>query len=203
MIDTLPDEAGLFLYTMRDGRMTHTGVSIGRGEEVDARGHAYGVVRRPIRGTTFTHWARLAVDYDAQEDAGEDTGEETPPKPRRTLRMGSSGEDVRALQTTLQTLGFLNDAADGKFGAKTREAVRKFQKKSGLAVDGIVGAATWAALPEGDGEPSAPTRICLTGDGMRALIRALEKPQTAENRLTFTLAAPDYGEIMRQIHLEI
>ena len=37
----------------------------------------------------------------------------------------------------------------------------------------------------------------------RALIRALEKPQTAENRLTFTLAAPDYGEIMRQIHLEI
>ena len=48
VIDTLPDEAGLFLYTMRDGRMTHTGVSIGRGEEVDARGHAYGVVRRPI-----------------------------------------------------------------------------------------------------------------------------------------------------------
>lgn len=203
VIDTLPDEAGIFLFTMRDGRMTHTGVSVGHGEEVDARGHAYGVVRRPIRGTTFTHWARLAVDYDAQEDAGEDAGEETPPKPRRTLRMGSSGEDVRALQTVLQTLGFLNDAADGKFGAKTREAVRKFQKKSGLAVDGIVGAATWAALPEGDGEPSAPTRIFLTGDGMRALIRALEKPQTAENRLTFTLAAPDYGEIMRQIHLEI
>ena len=120
VIDTLPDEAGIFLFTMRDGRMTHTGVSIGHGEEVDARGHAYGVVRRPIRGTTFTHWARLAVDYDAQEDAEEDAGEETPLKPRRTLRMGSSGEDVRALQTTLQTLGFLNDAADGKFGAKTR-----------------------------------------------------------------------------------
>ena len=118
------------------------------------------------------HWARLAVDYDAQEDEGKDAGEETPLKPRRTLRMGSSGEDVRALQTALQTLGFLNDAADGKFGAKTREAVRKFQKKSGLAVDGIVGAATWAALPEGDGEPSAPTRVCLTGDGMRALILA-------------------------------
>ena len=38
VIDTLPDEAGLFLYTMRDGRMTHTGVSIGRGEEVTRAG---------------------------------------------------------------------------------------------------------------------------------------------------------------------
>ena len=69
VIDTLPDEAGLFLYTMRDGRMTHTGVSIGRGEEVDARGHAYGVVRRPISGTSFTHWARLNIDYDAPDTA--------------------------------------------------------------------------------------------------------------------------------------
>ena len=70
--------------------------------------------------------------------------------------MGSSGEDVRALQMALQTLGFLNDAADGKFGAKTREAVRKFQKKSGLAVDGIVGTATWAALPEGGWRAERP-----------------------------------------------
>lgn len=32
VIDTLPDEAGIFLFTMRDGRMTHTGVSIGNGK---------------------------------------------------------------------------------------------------------------------------------------------------------------------------
>ena len=199
VIDTLPDEAGLFLYTMRDGRMTHTGVSIGGGEEVDARGHAYGVVRRAIRGTTFTHWARLAIDYDV-----ETTQKETEtPTARPTLRMGSSGEDVRALQIALQTLGFLSGAADGKFGAQTREAVKKFQKASGLAVDGIVGQATWAALPAEDEEPSEAARICLTGDGMRALIAALEKPQTEENRLIFTLSALDYGEIMRQIRLEV
>ena len=70
VIDTLPDEAGIFLFTMRDGRMTHTGVSVGHGEEVDARGHAYGVVRRPISGTSFTHWARLNIDYDAPDTAG-------------------------------------------------------------------------------------------------------------------------------------
>ena len=47
-----------------------------------------------------------------------------------------------------------------------------------------------------------PTSISLTGDGMRALIQALEKPQTEGNRLLFTLSALDYGEIMRQIRLE-
>ena len=116
--------------------------------------------------------------------------------------MGSSGEDVRALQNTLKRLGFLKGAADGKFGAQTREAVKQFQQASGLTADGLVGRATWAALPKEDEEPSAPTRICLTGDGMRALTQALEKPQTEENRLIFTLSALDYGEIMRQIRLE-
>ena len=198
VIDTLPDEAGLFLYTMRDGRMTHTGVSIGHGEEVDARGHAYGVVRRPISGTSFTHWARLNIDYDAP-----DTAENPTPAVQRTLRMGSGGEDVRALQNTLKQLGFLNGVADGKFGAATREAVKRFQQSAGLSADGVVGAATWAALPKADEEPSVPTSISLTGDGMRALIQALEKPQTEENRLLFTLSALDYGEIMRQIRLEM
>ena len=63
-------------------------------EEVDARGHAYGVVRRPISGTSFTHWARLNIDYDAP-----DTAENPTPAVQRTLRMGSGGEDVRTLQS--------------------------------------------------------------------------------------------------------
>ena len=172
-------------------------MSIGRGEEVDARGHAYGVVRRPISGTSFTHWARLNIDYDAP-----DTAENPTPAVQRTLRMGSGGEEVRTLQSTLKQLGFLNGAADGKFGAATREAVKRFQQSAGLSADGVVGAATWAALPKADEEPSVPTSISLTGDGMRALIQTLEKPQTEGNRLLFTLSALDYGEIMRQIRLE-
>lgn len=144
-IDAMPNEAGLFLFTMTGTNMSHTGVSIGNGEEIDARGHAYGVVRRRIEDTSFTHWARLNVDYDAQ------TGEETPMPPvenRRTLRSGMSGEDVRMLQSQLIALGYSLEpyGVDGYFGMVTRAAVRLFQRDYTLNVDGVVGARTWAAL---------------------------------------------------------
>lgn len=57
-----------------------------------------------------------------------------------TLKRGSRGADVKTLQ------GKLNLAQDGIFGPITEEAVRDFQKRKGLTVDGIVGAKTWAAL---------------------------------------------------------
>ncbi|MGN0775261.1 MAG: peptidoglycan-binding protein [Candidatus Ventricola sp.] len=144
-IDTMPDEAGLFLFTMTGSKMSHTGVSIGGGEEIDARGHAYGVVRRRIAQTSFTHWARLNVAYD------EETGEESkapPVESRRLLRNGMAGDDVRAVQAKLITLGYPLEpyGADGHFGLITRAAVRLFQRNSALAVDGVVGPKTWAML---------------------------------------------------------
>ena len=202
VIDTLPDEAGIFLFTMRDGRMTHTGVSIGNGEEVDARGHAYGVVRRKISETSYTHWARLAIDYNAPIEAENPVPEPTKP----TLRTGSRGEDVRILQENLRQLGFLNDAADGIFGTNTNAAVRSFQKAQGLSVDGVVGAGTWAALgaamPQEEEEPSMMTRLCLTGRAMVALLDALNQPEETEEGMRLVLSRSDYGELMRQIRLE-
>lgn len=62
------------------------------------------------------------------------------------VRSGSRGEDVKTLQTRLNELGYDCGAVDGIFGAKTYNAVVKFQKDHGLAVDGIVGKNTWAAL---------------------------------------------------------
>ncbi len=62
------------------------------------------------------------------------------------LKMGSSGSQVRTLQTKLNNWGYNAGKVDGIFGSNTREAVKRFQRKNGLAVDGIVGAKTAAAL---------------------------------------------------------
>ena len=56
------------------------------------------------------------------------------------------GEDVRQLQQALSSLGFDCGHLDGIFGAHTEAAVRKFQVNLGLYNDGIVGAATYAAV---------------------------------------------------------
>lgn len=60
----------------------------------------------------------------------------------RTLRQGNQGKDVKELQSILNELGFSCGAADGKFGAKTKAALKLFQKLKGLAADGICGKKT-------------------------------------------------------------
>lgn len=67
-----------------------------------------------------------------------------------TVSRGSTGKDVTALQTYLIHLGYScgDNGADGVFGSGTRAAVRAFQRDHGLAVDGIAGRKTWAALFE-------------------------------------------------------
>lgn len=52
----------------------------------------------------------------------------------------------RTIQTKLKRWGYYNGAVDGIYGSQTRQAVRYFQSKNGLAVDGIVGPKTAAAL---------------------------------------------------------
>lgn len=63
-----------------------------------------------------------------------------------TIRRGSYGSDVTALQVLLATLGFYEGAVDGRFGPMTDAAVRAYQKHVGFVVDGIVGPKTRGAL---------------------------------------------------------
>lgn len=70
------------------------------------------------------------------------------------LAYGSSGSDVRALQEALRKAGY-NIAADGVYGAETRNAVRQYQSAQGLGVDGIAGQQTFDSLGIGSGGSTA------------------------------------------------
>ncbi len=63
----------------------------------------------------------------------------------RLLQFGSRGDDVAALQRDLNVLNYDLDV-DGIFGARTRDAVTRFEKRRGLKGDGIADPAMLAAL---------------------------------------------------------
>lgn len=73
------------------------------------------------------------------------------------LQQGSRGSDVTTLQKKLKNWGYYFGSVDGIFGSQTKEAVKYFQRKNGLAVDGIVGVKTLAALGMTLGSSSSST----------------------------------------------
>lgn len=86
-------------------------------------------------------------DKDVASTSKPDQEKSKPPKPAKVppnLKRGSSGEQVRNLQKCLIYLGFKGKdgnklTADGEFGINTEHALRMFQKKYDLAVDGVYG----------------------------------------------------------------
>lgn len=63
-----------------------------------------------------------------------------------TYKQGSTGQTVKTIQQKLKNWGYYKGSVDGIFGKQTKEAVKYFQRKNGLSVDGIVGKKTLAAL---------------------------------------------------------
>ncbi len=61
-------------------------------------------------------------------------------------RYGSRGDEVVKIQTKLKNWGYYKGKVDGIYGQQTYEAVKYFQRKNGLTVDGIAGPRTLAAM---------------------------------------------------------
>lgn len=63
-----------------------------------------------------------------------------------SYQRGSSGDAVKQIQQKLYNWGYYTGRIDGIYGSKTEAAVRYFQEKNGLTVDGKAGKQTLAAM---------------------------------------------------------
>lgn len=177
-IDTLPENELVFVYRQSKtnaSKMQHTGVYLGDGTVVDARGTADGVVNEPLDAYAWTHWARPKWGQT----------ERVPVTTRPTLRRGAIGEHVTAMQLLLLEAGYTlrKYGADGDFGAETEKALREYQQGHGLEVDGVCGPKTWAQLEKAKEEPK-PNSYSVT---IKGLSKADAEKLTAQ-----------YGGIMMQ-----
>ena len=135
--DTLPEQLCCIFWQASDKKtMSHIGWYIGGGWMI----HCSGTVKKEKLSAKVTHWAI---------PKGLNGNVPTTDKP--TLRRGSSGEYVTLLQTKLIQRGYDLQpyGADGKYGAKTENVVKAFQRDNGLTADGVCGKNTWSALDSG------------------------------------------------------
>ncbi len=111
-------------------------------------------------------------------------------KPERILKAGMEGDDVAAVQYQLLLLDYYSDELDGKYGPATEAAVRRFQARNGLKVDGKVGPKTadklWADVaipddstatesPDPEATPSRTLRLGATGDDVKQVQERLKE----------------------------
>ena len=89
------------------------------------------------------------------------TSTATPQTNATSLKVGSTGDEVRKMQNRLKELGYLKGSADGDFGAATESAVKSFQAQNGLAVDGKAGTATLNKLYSANAK-TAPANVTNT-----------------------------------------
>lgn len=66
------------------------------------------------------------------------------------LKQGDTGPEVARMQRRLTLYGFEAGSGDGEYGTATADAVKRFQKRNGLTVDGIAGLATLSKLYSND-----------------------------------------------------
>ena len=102
-----------------------------------------GLTQDGVAGATTLKKLNSSSAVGANDKTSSDK-EET--KDDGTLKAGSSGTEVKALQERLKELGYYKYTCDSSYGTRTVEAVKAFQKKNGLTADGVAGPATLKKL---------------------------------------------------------
>jgi peptidoglycan hydrolase-like protein with peptidoglycan-binding domain len=142
---------------------------------------------------TFQRREGLAVDGIAGPRTRRELGRlGSPLFGRRTLRLRMVGWDVAALQFVLTRKGAPTGYVDGYFGRETAAAVRRYQRRAGVAVDGIVGPATFRALGSGRRWPASP-RVRATQASVRAALVRWARYYGLDPRLVRALAWVESG----------
>ena len=84
------------------------------------------------------------------------------------VSMNSKGDRVRHVQTWLIRMGYLQGAADGVFGAQSRDAVKKFQSDNALTITGSVTEMSYHLMAQKAGDLDGITEMPVNSDAIVA-----------------------------------
>lgn len=92
-------------------------------------------------------------------------------------KLGSTGNEVKRVQTKLKELGYYKGSIDGIYGSGTKKAVTSFQRNCGITADGICGKQTLLYLGLGGSSSSSSNSAYSSSD-----VELLAKVISAEAR---------------------
>lgn len=144
---------GALIFTGDESSHNHVGVLTSEKTVTEANGAVKGVIHTSLSNKKWTYWGLVrGIDYSVEPEKAPIPDEVMIPVYAEitlpTLRKGAKGEAVVTLQKMLMNAGesLPKYGADGDFGSETLKAVKNYQQKNGLVVDGIVGPKTWNSL---------------------------------------------------------
>lgn len=153
-MSNMPDIPGILVFMNH-----HVGVYIGNGEVIEARGHAYGVVKTKLNGRGWITWGKCPYISYGETEKKEETKQPVKSTTKVNVeldlvRLGAKGAQVETLQILLKAKGYKGKdgkalTIDGDFGGNTDYALRKFQEAKGLQVDAACGKNTWNKILKG------------------------------------------------------
>lgn len=161
-ISTIPELPGVLVFSPQ-----HVGVYIGNGYVIEARGHAYGVVKTKLSDRHWTHWGKcpfieyeetkenLVLSFQKAAKADDKTllpkygcdgtyGNETAQAMQKCVVKKRSTYEYKNCTKLVQRL--LGIKQDGLCGSQTSNAIKEFQQKNGLVADSCCGPKTWTKL---------------------------------------------------------
>jgi peptidoglycan hydrolase-like protein with peptidoglycan-binding domain len=109
------------------------------------------------KGLSQTGTATPSLQSRIASDTGSGSGSGSKVVIKTSLKQGDSGDAVRDLQNALYKLGFYNGTISGNYGSLTAAAVRRFQDKNDLTVDGIAGSKTITLINQKAGSSISPS----------------------------------------------
>ena len=115
---------------------------------IEARGVMYGVVRKKLNSRKPNFWGLMTKYFDYNNSTSSVVIADTNTFGSRNLQKGCKGNDVKDLQNLLLQQGYSlpKYGADGDFGTETENAVKAYQQKNNLVVNGIVDTNMFAKL---------------------------------------------------------
>lgn len=96
-------------------------------------------------------------------------------------KYGSSGTEVRNIQTVLKKNGYYTGGIDGVYGSATKSAVTKFQRDCGLTQDGVCGKKTLLYLGLDTGSAAASSSGAYSGNDVALLAKVISAEARGES----------------------